>query len=237
MPKIVTRRSARLLKQSGAPYNVGNISEEGKASEKPIDHLVTDSIKSTCTTTDTSNSTGSTSQSLAVVMIDNLRNLIQIKIAQNKSQSAKYAKQMEKYMRQHFTFYGLKAPELRAVTAEWMDKYQIKEKMDRKTLIELLKGLWEEDNREMQTCGCDLAKIFNRLLEGVNTEEYIEGMSCIEHLLTTKSWWDTVDPLSYQGTLSILLLTSFFNVCEFTTFIDTTIEIPKSTSLTNMVNN
>jgi hypothetical protein len=100
-----------------------------------------------------------------------------------------------------------------------------------------LKGLWEEDNREMQTCGCDLAKIFNRLLEGVNTEEYIEGMSCIEHLLTTKSWWDTVDPLSYQGTLSILLLTSFFNVCEFTTFIDTTIEIPKSTSLTNMVNN
>lgn len=51
----------------------------------------------------------------------------------------------------------------------------------------------------MQSTGCDLASKYKQLLVGENKDEFDEGLACVKHLLTTKSWWDTVDMLSYPG--------------------------------------
>ena len=67
------------------------------------------------------------------------------------------------------------------------------------TLLSVLYCLWEEEKREMQSFGCDLAQENRVILRGETEEEVKEAISCIKHLLTNKSWWDTVDALSYQG--------------------------------------
>lgn len=62
-----------------------------------------------------------------------------------------------------------------------------------------LNHLWSLEEREMQSCGCDLAHQYRQTLTGTSENDLMLGIQCIKGLLTSKSWWDTVDPLSYQG--------------------------------------
>lgn len=74
-------------------------------------------------------------------------------------------------------------------------------------LIQILHYLWDEEKREMQAFGCDLAQTHRALLLGDATEDHFkEAMTCIQHLITNKSWWDTVDALSYPGRLIHLFI-------------------------------
>ena len=66
-----------------------------------------------------------------------------------------------------------------------------------------LHHLWSMEEREMQSCGCDIAKRYRQTLTGVNESDFMLGIKCIKGLLTSKSWWDTVDALSYPGTLLV----------------------------------
>ena len=61
--------------------------------------------------------------------------------------------------------------------------------------------LWDEDKREFQLFGCDLASDNKAILQGERDEDVLESMTCLKHLLSTKSWWDTVDLLSSHGKL------------------------------------
>ena len=59
--------------------------------------------------------------------------------------------------------------------------------------------LWEEPKREMQTVGCDLAYEYKDILLGDREIDFKTGVLSIQSMITTKSWWDTVDRLSYPG--------------------------------------
>jgi 3-methyladenine DNA glycosylase AlkD len=91
---------------------------------------------------------------------------------------------MEKYMRNKFPFLGLKSPERKNITAQFVKKFKESEK---EVLIDLLYQLWDKDEREYQYLALDMAKKNYSLLKN----EIENGV--VKHLILQKSWWDTVD--------------------------------------------
>ncbi|KMM39012.1 DNA alkylation repair protein [Guptibacillus hwajinpoensis] len=98
------------------------------------------------------------------------------------------AEKMEKYMRNHFSFLGIKTPERRNATKQVIKTNGIPDNDNVKTL---LYNLWYMDEREYQYVALDLLDRVKEL-----PVEYIE---LIEDLITTKSWWDTVDGLAVHS--------------------------------------
>lgn len=92
----------------------------------------------------------------------------------------------EKYMRNLFPFCGLKAPEWMALAKVIIAERGIPADGDLKKLVRLC---YEDDNREMQYFGLELLQRSIR----DQPEHFIHFL---EELLTTKSWWDTVDWLA-----------------------------------------
>lgn len=88
-----------------------------------------------------------------------------------------------KYMRNQFPFFGLKAPEWMALAKEVIAENGIPQGEDLKTLVRLC---YDDEHREMQFFGLELIQ------RSINKqpENYVHFL---EELITTKSWWDTVD--------------------------------------------
>ncbi|XP_077990505.1 uncharacterized protein LOC144444831 [Glandiceps talaboti] len=99
----------------------------------------------------------------------------------------------KKYMRNQFEFYGMQAPTRRAIDKEI---FQSSPPLDVVTLRKLLLLLWQQSEREYQHCGADLASKNVKLLSGSNDKERQHSIQCLKSLITTKSWWDTVDALA-----------------------------------------
>ena len=94
---------------------------------------------------------------------------------------------MEKYMKNHFTFYGLKTEVRRKIHKECLDnnKQEIKENARHLAL-----ELYSKDQREYHYSAIEiLMKEFKKNLQ-------LEDIGLIEHLLVTHSWWDSVDTIS-----------------------------------------
>ena len=106
---------------------------------------------------------------------------------------------MEKYMRNQFKFFGVRAPELRRqIEAEFVKAH--KQELDnREVFLEVLPLLWQQEEREFQYIGCTLTRKFREQVLGVSEGDFQEAVACVQQLITTKSWWDTVDALSYSG--------------------------------------
>ncbi|CAD5119827.1 DgyrCDS8410 [Dimorphilus gyrociliatus] len=98
---------------------------------------------------------------------------------------------MQKYMKEKFPVYGLYAPERRQLQKEFMI-----EPDDRNEMYEVLKLCWNDDYREIQYFGIDYAVKFLKIFSGVNASEGEESLKLCYFLISTKSWWDTVDLLS-----------------------------------------
>ncbi len=106
---------------------------------------------------------------------------------------------MAKYMRNQFKFFGLKAPMRRELQKELVKTHKDTFR-DRSFLLQFLPLLWEQEEREFQCFGVDLLQQFRKdVLGSSSAEDFKEASSCVERLLTYKSWWDTVDALSYPG--------------------------------------
>jgi len=96
------------------------------------------------------------------------------------------AVKMAAYMKDRFPFYGVKAP-LRKEILRPIWKQQpaaIKE-----NILELSSKLWEKDQRECQMIAMEL---MGKCKKSYGPEE----LPHLEKLITTKSWWDTVDFLA-----------------------------------------
>lgn len=104
--------------------------------------------------------------------------------------------QAARYMRNKFTFYGIKAPERRLLQKQFLDAHKDVLR-ERNVLMSLVKQLWAEEQRELQYVGVELVRQFRSELLGSSQEEFDEITSFAEGLVTSKSWWDTVDALSY----------------------------------------
>lgn len=100
---------------------------------------------------------------------------------------------MENYMKKHFPFLGIKSPERRVLTKKIFQKIGItKEEFDESFVL----SLWDQPEREYQYLALDyLVKKEKQLNK--------EHMELLERLITTKSWWDTVDIIAPKPVGSI----------------------------------
>lgn len=94
------------------------------------------------------------------------------------------AKQMEKYLRNKFKFYGLKSPERRKSYHDLIKAERKNKKIDWK----LLDQAWSDSHREAQYFACDYL---------ISLEKYLtfEDIDQIFNYIKSKQWWDTIDSL------------------------------------------
>jgi len=103
------------------------------------------------------------------------------------------AEPMQKYMKDQFVFLGMKTPQRREASKPFI---AAGEDADSGELLAAASRLWEYEARDYQYVGADLLKRWKRRLEP-------DAIEVVEHLITAKSWWDTVDVLAAHvvGTL------------------------------------
>ncbi|WP_257128734.1 DNA alkylation repair protein [Bacillus wiedmannii] len=102
-----------------------------------------------------------------------------------KNQNANNAIMMKKYMKNQFEFFGIKAPLRRNLTKQIVDKHGIPDELKFKQVI---LELWSLPQRELQCVAMNLIDIRQKK-KGID-------IALTEHMITTKSWWDTVDHLA-----------------------------------------
>ena len=93
---------------------------------------------------------------------------------------------MKKYMKDLFPFLGIKKPERNKILKQFYQQTGIlKEEFHQ----EFVSKLWEQEEREYQYAALDYIERSLKKLSQNN-------LPFIESLITTKSWWDTVDMLA-----------------------------------------
>jgi 3-methyladenine DNA glycosylase AlkD len=93
---------------------------------------------------------------------------------------------MAAYMRDQFPFLGLPAPALRAVTRAALAGLPKPTEAD---LPPIAEACWQRPEREFQYVACDYLRAHHAAV----TPAFLPTA---HRLITTKSWWDTVDPLA-----------------------------------------
>jgi 3-methyladenine DNA glycosylase AlkD/uncharacterized protein (DUF952 family) len=104
------------------------------------------------------------------------------------------AKPMKAYMRNQFEYLGMMNKQLGEALREFYAKKGLPEIAD---LDPILRGLWNLPQREFQYAAIGLLSRFTMELPA-------EFIITLEYLITTKSWWDTVDTLA-GGSVGIFL--------------------------------
>ena len=99
---------------------------------------------------------------------------------------AERAAGMAKYMRNQFVFFGVPTPERRAITKQVLGGLGVPEPTDLERLGPLA---WHVDQREVQYAAVDVLVRHVRIGRP-------ELLDVVGGLVTTKSWWDTVDALA-----------------------------------------
>lgn len=99
---------------------------------------------------------------------------------------------MAAYMRHQFAFLGIPGPQRRAaLAAAWRDV----PRLDEADLDGAVRSLWARDEREFAYAACDLLE---RELGTARKATRVGPeflTTTVHHLITDKSWWDTVDSL------------------------------------------
>ncbi|MBK9207902.1 MAG: DNA alkylation repair protein [Anaerolineales bacterium] len=93
---------------------------------------------------------------------------------------------MKKYMRDQFEYLGIKSPQGAALMRTFIKEHGLPP-LDQ--LDEIVRDLWALPQREFQYAAMTLMSKFEKKVEP-------EFITTIEYLITTKSWWDTVDLLA-----------------------------------------
>ncbi len=112
--------------------------------------------------------------------VQNLRNLF------SEHSNAAIAEQAAAYMKDHFVFFGIKAPIRQALTKQFFAENAPPQYSD---LHDIVWELWLEPERELQYFAIEL-------LERRKKEWTEDIINLLETLIVTKSWWDSVDAIS-----------------------------------------
>ena len=98
------------------------------------------------------------------------------------------AASMTEYMRDRYIYFGVKAPERKAILKTIIDQY--KSQLDRPVVIQIVRELYDHPERELHYCAVELTTRF------LKKKFLREDISLIQFLITTHSWWDTVDMIA-----------------------------------------
>ena len=93
------------------------------------------------------------------------------------------AAQQKAYMRNQFEYFGVKSPEQKAIRRDFLKQYGLLEIGE---LENLIRELWLQPERELQYFAMMLADKFIKKTDA-------DFIAVLEFMITTKSWWDTVD--------------------------------------------
>lgn len=97
---------------------------------------------------------------------------------------------MAAYMRNRFTFLGVKAPARKAVVRGALATAGLPP--DEREVVGAVDGLWELPEREHRYAGCLLAGRFAPKASPALVDD-------VARWITTDPWWDTCDPLARSG--------------------------------------
>ena len=92
------------------------------------------------------------------------------------------AKEMAKYMRNLFDFYGIQTPKRKELYKEFLKE----EKKNKQVDWQFLDKCYEDNHREFQYLAFDYLLALNKFLS-------YEDIPKIRTYIQTKSWWDTID--------------------------------------------
>lgn len=110
-----------------------------------------------------------------------------LEVAFRQNASEKEAIPMANYMKNHFSFFGIKSTPRRAITKEISKLY--KEEL----ALNFREITWELFNRNEREYHYSAMEILIKELKGKNQKSDI---LLIEKWITTNSWWDSVDLLA-----------------------------------------
>ncbi|PSN19720.1 DNA alkylation repair protein [filamentous cyanobacterium CCP5] len=93
---------------------------------------------------------------------------------------------MKKYMQDQFEFLGIKSPEAKLLFRQFVADHGLPETSQ---IEQLVRELWTWPEREFQY----VALMF---LDKLQKQLTPDGIPLLEHIITHKSWWDTVDSIA-----------------------------------------
>jgi 3-methyladenine DNA glycosylase AlkD len=111
----------------------------------------------------------------------------QLEAAFNQNKNEENAFQMKKYMKDLFSFYGIKTTERRAIFHDLLKSY--KQEIS-ENYREIALTLFKKEYRELHYCGIEI------LIKNLKKNYRIDDIKLIETFLITNSWWDSVDTIS-----------------------------------------
>jgi 3-methyladenine DNA glycosylase AlkD len=111
----------------------------------------------------------------------------QLEAAFNQNKNEKNAFQMKKYMKDLFSFYGIKTTERRAIFHDLLKSY--KQEIS-ENYREIALTLFKKEYRELHYCGIEI------LIKNLKKNYRKDDIKLIETFLITNSWWDSVDTIS-----------------------------------------
>ncbi len=113
--------------------------------------------------------------------------IIELEAAFQEKSNAQNAFAMAKYMRNHFSFFGLKTEDRRHIFKEiWKENQQEVSENTREIALEL----FAKKQRELHYCAIEI------LIKNGKGNYKKEDLKLIEKFLITNSWWDSVDTIS-----------------------------------------
>lgn len=102
---------------------------------------------------------------------------------------AERARTHSDYLKNKFVAFGIKTPVRREITKPFMSREFLPEK---KIAFEIVKQCWAQPERDFHQFGMDFFLKYTKKFDK-------EDLDFLVYLITTKSWWDTVDMLATKG--------------------------------------
>lgn len=93
------------------------------------------------------------------------------------------AAQQKAYMRGQYAYFGLKSPEQKALRSAFIKIHGLPDIGELSTII---RECWQQPEREFQYFAMTITEKFIRKTDA-------DFITVLEFMITTKSWWDTVD--------------------------------------------
>jgi 3-methyladenine DNA glycosylase AlkD len=112
----------------------------------------------------------------------------QLELEFEKNRNEFEAEGMSRYMKNRFTYFGIKKPKRAVIQKQWFSI--IPKDFTQENKRELVLELWQKEEREFHYVAMDF------MAKWKDKELVSEDSEFIEFLLTNHSWWDSVDALA-----------------------------------------